>query len=65
MNKQGKCPVVQGQDYEVSITDLGIHGEGIGKVNGFTVFVPGALPGERAEDVYKRQGWCNPCRLQE
>ena len=23
MNKQGKCPVVQGQDYEVSITDLG------------------------------------------
>ena len=49
MNKQGKCPVVQGQDYEVSITDLGIHGEGIGKVNGFTVFVPGALPGERAE----------------
>ena len=49
MNKQGKCPVVQGQDYEVSITDLGIHGEGIGKVDGFTVFVPGALPGERAE----------------
>ena len=49
MNKQGKCPVVQGQDYEVSITDLGIHGEGIGKVNGFTVFVPGALPGERAK----------------
>lgn len=49
MNKQGKCPVVQGQDYEVSITDLGIHGEGIGKVEGFTVFVPGALPGERAK----------------
>ena len=49
MNKQGKCPVVQGQDYEVSVTDLGIHGEGIGKVEGFTVFVPGALPGEKAK----------------
>lgn len=49
MNKQGKCPVVQGQDYEVSVTDLGIHGEGIGKVEGFTVFVPGALPGDKAK----------------
>ena len=49
MNSKQERPVVQGQDYEVSITDLGIHGEGIGKVNGFTVFVPGALPGEKAE----------------
>lgn len=32
--------------YTVAIRDLGVHGEGIGRVDGFTVFVPGALPGE-------------------
>ena len=32
--------------YTVAIRDLGVHGEGIGSVGGFTVFVPGALPGE-------------------
>lgn len=31
--------------YTVAIRDLGVHGEGIGSVDGFTVFVPGALPG--------------------
>lgn len=30
----------------VTVRDLGIHGEGIGTADGFTVFVPGALPGE-------------------
>lgn len=32
--------------YEVFVRDLGVHGEGIGNVNGFTVFVKGALPDE-------------------
>ncbi|MBF1129854.1 MAG: 23S rRNA (uracil(1939)-C(5))-methyltransferase RlmD [Dialister invisus] len=32
--------------YTVAIRDLGVHGEGIGSVGGFTVFVPGVLPGE-------------------
>ena len=32
--------------YAVAIRDLGVHGEGIGSVDGFTVFVHGALPGE-------------------
>lgn len=32
--------------YTVAIRDLGVHGEGIGSVDGFTVFVPRALPGE-------------------
>lgn len=32
--------------YRVAIRDLGVHGEGIGSVDGFTIFVPGALPGE-------------------
>ena len=32
--------------YAVAIRDLGVHGEGIGSLDGFTIFVPGALPGE-------------------
>lgn len=32
---------------EINISGLGSSGEGVGKVNGFTFFVPGALPGER------------------
>lgn len=39
-------PVQQNETYTLTVTDLGIHGEGIGKYEGFTVFVPGALPGE-------------------
>ncbi len=33
----------------VEITDLGTNGEGIGKTEGFTVFVNGVIPGEKAE----------------
>ena len=35
------------EQYELDITDLGTDGEGIGKADGFTFFVEGALPGER------------------
>ncbi|WP_307974092.1 23S rRNA (uracil(1939)-C(5))-methyltransferase RlmD [uncultured Dialister sp.] len=39
-------PVKLNEVYTIPIRDLGIHGEGIGSVEDFTVFVPGALPGE-------------------
>lgn len=39
-------PVKAGEIHTLTIRDLGIHGEGIGSADGFTVFVPGALPGE-------------------
>ena len=32
---------------EVNITGLGSSGEGVGKADGFTVFIHGALPGEK------------------
>ncbi|MBR6401474.1 MAG: 23S rRNA (uracil(1939)-C(5))-methyltransferase RlmD [Firmicutes bacterium] len=35
--------------YIADITGLGTNGEGIGKTDGFTVFVNGALPGEKVE----------------
>ena len=33
----------------LDITDIGIHGEGIGKLDGFPFFVKNALPGDRAD----------------
>ena len=40
-------PVVKNQEYEVTIDDLGITGEGTGRIDGFALFVDGALPAER------------------
>jgi len=35
--------------YEVNIVDNGFKGEGIAKINDFTVFVPGLIKGEKAK----------------
>ena len=43
---KNNIPVRLNETYTLTIRDLGIHGEGIGSVADFTVFVPGALPGE-------------------
>lgn len=40
-------PVEKNKTYEIEITALGAGGEGIGRLDGFTVFVEGALPTER------------------
>ena len=40
------APVQKGQTIELQITGLGSSGEGVGKYEGFTIFVPGALPEE-------------------
>ena len=45
MNKS--IPVKQGEAYELTIGRLGVNGEGVGRIDGFTVFVPYALPGEK------------------
>ena len=42
-----KIPVEAGKEYEIEIGSLGSSGEGVGRYNGFTVFVPGALPHEK------------------
>ncbi|MBP8742860.1 MAG: TRAM domain-containing protein, partial [Acidaminococcaceae bacterium] len=38
--------LVPKQTIEVTVTGLGSTGEGVGKVNGFTIFAHGGLPGE-------------------
>lgn len=54
-------PVQIGQQYEAEIIGISHDGEGVGRVNGFTLFVAGALPGERAlvrvEHLKKQYGY--------
>ncbi|MGX4587646.1 23S rRNA (uracil(1939)-C(5))-methyltransferase RlmD [Paenibacillus chitinolyticus] len=40
-------PVEKNGEYTTEIIGIGHDGEGVGRVEGFTLFVPGALPGER------------------
>ena len=44
-----KIPVKAGKEYEIYINSLGSSGEGVGRYDGFTIFVQGALPGERVK----------------
>lgn len=39
-------PVIKNEIYEMHIDDLGTEGQGIGKIDGFNVFVENALPSE-------------------
>lgn len=40
-------PVEKNKEYEVVIEDLGSNGEGVGRIDGFTIFVEGGLPTEK------------------
>lgn len=42
-------PVVKNECYELDITAIGAEGEGIGRINGYTLFVDGAIPGDVVE----------------
>ena len=44
-----QIPVVRGKKYSVNIVSMGHSGEGVGKYQDFTVFVPYALVGETVE----------------
>ena len=46
-----EIPVKKGDRIELLVTGLGSSGEGVGKYEGFTVFVKGALPAERVQVV--------------
>lgn len=43
---KNQIPVEKNMDYDLQITGMGHEGEGVGKFEGFTIFVPGALLGE-------------------
>ena len=62
-------PVSVGDTVRLRIEALNHDGEGVGRLNGFTVFVPGALPGEVAEtrviSLQKRYARALPASLAE
>lgn len=45
---QNNLPVRKNDTVEIDITGINHEGSGVGRVNGYTLFVPGVLPGERA-----------------
>ncbi|WP_097027314.1 23S rRNA (uracil(1939)-C(5))-methyltransferase RlmD [Clostridium peptidivorans] len=40
-------PVEKNKDYIVEIKGMGYEGEGVGKIDDFTIFIPGAIKGEK------------------
>ena len=60
-------PVQKNQTIEIEIADLGNQGEGIGRYEDFTVFVEGALPGERVRvllvKVKRRYGYAKLLKI--
>ncbi|WP_125154024.1 23S rRNA (uracil(1939)-C(5))-methyltransferase RlmD [Clostridium rectalis] len=44
-----RLPVEKNKDYKIKITGMGYSGEGVGKIDEFTIFVPGAIKNEYVE----------------
>jgi len=51
-----KKPVEVDKEYEAEIEDISRRGDGIAKIEGFIVFVPGTKQGERVKFKIKRVG---------
>jgi len=41
------CPVEKNKEYVVHVNGLGYEGEGVSKIDNFTIFIPGALENEK------------------
>ena len=44
-----KIPVEKNKEYIVEIIDNGFEGEGIAKIDNFTIFINGAIKGEKVK----------------
>ena len=44
-----EIPVEKNKEYIVDIIDNGFEGEGIAKIDNFTIFIPGVIKGERVK----------------
>ncbi len=45
-NNESTAPVSEGETYNVTIEDIAREGDGIARVKGFVIFVPGAKEGD-------------------
>ena len=43
--------IKKNEEYTVDIIDNGFEGEGIAKIENFTIFIPGAIKGEKVKIV--------------
>ena len=59
LNKKNKPPFEKNTIVDIVIDGLSANGEGVGRAEGFALFVPGALPGEkvRVKVVKMKQGY--------
>ena len=48
-NSEKSSPVVVGETYDVSIDDIAKKGDGIARVEGFVIFVPGTKVGDKVK----------------
>ena len=46
---EGEKPVTEGKTYDLEIESTGTKGDGIGKIQGFVVIVPGAKEGQKVK----------------
>lgn len=51
MENKMKVPVEKNKEYIVDIIDNGFEGEGIAKIDNFTIFIPNAIQGEKVKIV--------------
>lgn len=45
--KEKNIPVIKNECYRIEIEDLNVDGDGVGRIDGYTLFVPGSIPGDR------------------
>ncbi len=48
-NQEKSAPVIAGETYDVSIEGIAKQGDGIAKVEGFVIFVPGTKVGDKVK----------------
>lgn len=46
---RGGAPVEEGETYDVSIEDIGKEGDGIARIKGYVIFVPGTKKGDKVK----------------
>lgn len=49
-----KIPVKEGEEYDVEIVSVGGQGDGVAKIEGLTIFVPGASRGDKVRIRIKK-----------
>lgn len=47
MLQENEIKIEKNKEYEINVSGMGFEGEGVGKIDDFTVFIPGALKGEK------------------